>query len=171
MSRTFCFLFTLVLIGCGNSVKRDYLEDGSLWLQYEVNNDGLRDGDYIEFGAKQDTVFHCTYVDDKLNGTFQHFFENNKLHYSVEYNQGRLMHINYYKLEDGSIIQEDNFNEGDGLINVYSSETGKLLTRRNYANGMPFGFRITYFAGGGSDTVFVDSTNIPTYAKDNLPPF
>lgn len=162
------FLFA---VGCRHSTKYTYYQDGSTAVRCQVNKSGQRDGDYVEFYPNGDTLIHCNYFTEQLDGTFKYYYDHNILYYSVQYTRGRLIAINSYKLPDGRVIQQDLFKNGNGFIYVYGRGSGNLISKRTYSNGVPHGMKYTYFSGGGMDSVMVDSNSVPSFAKYNFPPF
>jgi antitoxin component YwqK of YwqJK toxin-antitoxin module len=161
----------LLTIGCNRKTVCDYFENGNIMRMYEVNRENKNDGFYYEFYLNGDTSVVCTYVNEKLDATFRAFFRDTLQYYSVVYRAGRLMNINSYKLAGGSSADNPLFSDGNGIISVYDPESGVLLSRHTYANGLPHGKKYIYLNGGRVDSVIVDSSKVPTFLRANFPPF
>ena len=75
-----------------------------------------------------------SYDKKKLNGTSAFFYNDGQIKNSLEYIDDKLWNINAYYDQNGQILDQGNFCDGNGYVNVYASN-GKLIKMKWFKNG------------------------------------
>jgi len=162
--RNLCLILLLancLFSGCKNKseVTTKY-DDGTVYEQYAINQDSLKNGEYKSFrpnGALSETATYKNgllegerkiiyengnveiiehYVNDKLHGKYQSHYPSGQLELEMEYQEGKLEGKSTKYFESGKLMEEVNFhdNEESGPF-VEFHENGNKKWEGNYQNG------------------------------------
>lgn len=74
------------------------------------------------------------YYKHKLDGVSMFYYNDGTLKHCLEYVEGRLWNVNAYYDQNGNILDQGDFCNGTGMVNVYATN-GKIIKTKWYKNG------------------------------------
>lgn len=77
MKKVFCFCF-LCLISCKENIE-EYYPDGSIKISIQTDENGIPDGEYLEYYNSGEIKVKGVYKKGMINDTVYYFYENGKL--------------------------------------------------------------------------------------------
>jgi len=175
------FIFFLFMNSCGKEqeeriVYSKYFQDVIESKCHYLKGTNIKQGKCVEFNRQGDTIGVFQYVNNKLNGrqiyfhknngvrkivnyrndlvegVAKNFFINGLINYEVEFKKGLLWDINFIKDINGNILDQGDFKEGNGLVNVYY-KNGNLKNQGLFKNGRAVGKWLYITDTGAKDTV------------------
>lgn len=153
-------LYTLICIAivwhfasCSNKkcITHKY-DNGAILAIICYDSEKLKNGKYLEYHNSGNLSIDCSFYKDSLDGEYIEHHPNGQLRYRMNYDKNRLMNISNYQDEDGNLMIIGDFNNGNGILNVYNHK-GKLRRFGRYIDGLKTGYWKLVSNSGVSDSV------------------
>lgn len=140
----------LFILNCGNKKVRISYDKGSIMEEYEVDNEGKKEGTYKSYYESGKIRELSTYKGDLLVGTRYLYFENGNVEIEEKYADGGILNGEqkvFYKDGQVQIVKNYENNELTGLLKVYypSGKIKEEVTMRHNNENGPF---TEYFENG-----------------------
>nr|WP_321452866.1 hypothetical protein [uncultured Carboxylicivirga sp.] len=130
--------YSFILFSCNNSSNDkeiEYYEDGSIRSLVEINSQGLREGEFIEYYPEGNTMRIALFKNDTLNGFYKLLYKDGSIKEKGKYKNGLpIGWIEYYDkdnyinqknqyviIEDTSYLNQIIFYKKDGEIDYSKS--------------------------------------------------
>jgi antitoxin component YwqK of YwqJK toxin-antitoxin module len=106
-----------------------------LLIQYEVNDEGEKHGEYVLLSSENDTLEHSYYENDELDGIRTLFSDSGAIEIVEKYEKGKLEGVYKGFYPSGALKYEGIYsqNEMKGLWTFYY-ESGNVKEKVNYLN-------------------------------------
>lgn len=149
--RSITILFiAFMLLGCSKSKIETKYESGKTRASFEVNRNGQKDGNYIEFFDNGNIKEKSTYSEGLLIGKRTLMYENGKIEIEEAYTEGGILNGPYkVYYPTGELKLEKLFENNlvNGKIKVYY-QNGKLKEAVSMQNNEENGPFIEYYQNG-----------------------
>ena len=125
-----------------------YYQDEIIALNHEYSYDSKSTYANLSYYYKNYNIFHYEQLKDDINhGSLISYHDNGLVWESYYYDEGKLLKVNKGFSNGGSPRRNDNFRNGNGIINKYYI-TGNLYSKTTYKNGLKNDSIVIYDLGG-----------------------
>ncbi|QXP59449.1 toxin-antitoxin system YwqK family antitoxin [Olleya sp. HaHaR_3_96] len=121
-------------------------EQQGKWLQYNQDGqliasvfykDNKMNGAYTSFHKNGNIELILNYEDGTTTGTSKSYFINKQLHRVLQYKKNTIFNVDEFYNIEGTPVKYGSLKDGNGTLDIYDLQTGKISKTYTYENGIP----------------------------------